>query len=94
MVSLCEHRARALEMLLSQGLLSERESLWHVVLALSTAGVVDSKIAPMLGLAEELLHEGTIPGSASRLTVVNITMSFGHGLRGVLPSISETVGLL
>eukprot|EP00971_Amphidinium_carterae_P106931 2117861-Amphidinium_carterae.1 len=44
--------------------------------------------------AEGLLHEGTIPESASRLTMAEITMSFGHGLRGLLPSIPGTVGLL
>eukprot|EP00971_Amphidinium_carterae_P246632 4898550-Amphidinium_carterae.1 len=44
--------------------------------------------------AEALLHEGTVPESASRLTAVDITISFGHGLRGLLPSIFGTVGLL
>eukprot|EP00971_Amphidinium_carterae_P260544 5169208-Amphidinium_carterae.1 len=44
--------------------------------------------------AEALFHEGTIPESASRLTMADITISFGHGLRGLLPSISGTVGLL
>eukprot|EP00971_Amphidinium_carterae_P306418 6089263-Amphidinium_carterae.1 len=44
--------------------------------------------------AEALLHEGTVPKSASRLTMADITISLGHGLRGLLPSISGTVGLL
>eukprot|EP00971_Amphidinium_carterae_P034544 680022-Amphidinium_carterae.1 len=44
--------------------------------------------------AEALLHEGTIPESASRLTTTYITMSFGHGLTGLLPSISGTVIVL
>eukprot|EP00971_Amphidinium_carterae_P247812 4920719-Amphidinium_carterae.1 len=44
--------------------------------------------------AEALLHEGTIPESASRLTMADIIISLGHGLRGLLPSISGTVGLL
>eukprot|EP00971_Amphidinium_carterae_P193885 3847021-Amphidinium_carterae.1 len=44
--------------------------------------------------AETLLHEGTLPESASRLTMADITMSFGHGLRGLLPSIPGTVRLL
>eukprot|EP00971_Amphidinium_carterae_P340030 6478178-Amphidinium_carterae.2 len=44
--------------------------------------------------AEALLLEGTIPESASRLTVAEITISLGHGLRGLLPSILGTVGLL
>eukprot|EP00971_Amphidinium_carterae_P082127 1624511-Amphidinium_carterae.1 len=44
--------------------------------------------------AEALLHEGAIPESASRLTMADITISLGHGLRGLLPSISGTVGLL
>eukprot|EP00971_Amphidinium_carterae_P106288 2105293-Amphidinium_carterae.1 len=41
-----------------------------------------------------LLHEGTIPVSATRLTMADIIITFGHGLRGLLPSISGTVGLL
>eukprot|EP00971_Amphidinium_carterae_P300404 5968781-Amphidinium_carterae.1 len=44
--------------------------------------------------AEGLLLEGTIPETASRLTMADITISFGHGLKGVLPSIPGTVGLL
>eukprot|EP00971_Amphidinium_carterae_P248346 4930273-Amphidinium_carterae.3 len=44
--------------------------------------------------AEALLHEGTVPECTSRLTVAYIAISFGHGLRGSLPSISGTVGLL
>eukprot|EP00971_Amphidinium_carterae_P032777 645305-Amphidinium_carterae.1 len=44
--------------------------------------------------AEALLLEGTIPASASRLTMANINVSLGHGLSGLLPSISGTVGLL
>eukprot|EP00971_Amphidinium_carterae_P222750 4420655-Amphidinium_carterae.1 len=44
--------------------------------------------------AEALLHEGTLPASASRLTMADITTSFGHGLRGVLPSVSGTMILL
>eukprot|EP00971_Amphidinium_carterae_P286618 5690181-Amphidinium_carterae.1 len=44
--------------------------------------------------AEALLLEGTLPDSASRLTMADITISAGHGLRGSLPSISGTVGLL
>eukprot|EP00971_Amphidinium_carterae_P166213 3294468-Amphidinium_carterae.1 len=39
-------------------------------------------------------HEGAVPDSASRMTMAEIIMSFGHGLRGVLPSIPGTVSLL
>eukprot|EP00971_Amphidinium_carterae_P066179 1310845-Amphidinium_carterae.1 len=41
-----------------------------------------------------MLHEGTIPDSASRMTMSEIMMSFGHGLRGILPSIPGTMSLL
>eukprot|EP00971_Amphidinium_carterae_P292993 5817057-Amphidinium_carterae.1 len=41
-----------------------------------------------------MLHEGTIPVSASRMTISDIIMSFGHGLRGLLPSIPGTMSLL
>eukprot|EP00971_Amphidinium_carterae_P008298 163819-Amphidinium_carterae.2 len=66
-------------------------------------------MAPMLGLVSErqswdgisvptkantLTHEGTIPEHASRLTMADIILSFGHGLMGLLPSISGTLGLL
>eukprot|EP00971_Amphidinium_carterae_P190490 3780486-Amphidinium_carterae.1 len=44
--------------------------------------------------AEALLHEGTIPKSASKLTMADITISLGHGLRGSLPSIPGTLGWL
>eukprot|EP00971_Amphidinium_carterae_P323517 6429132-Amphidinium_carterae.3 len=32
--------------------------------------------------------------SASRMTMAETTVSFGHGLKGLLPSISGTVSLL
>eukprot|EP00971_Amphidinium_carterae_P263821 5234250-Amphidinium_carterae.1 len=41
-----------------------------------------------------MFHEGTIPEPASRMTMSNIFMSFGHGLRGLLPSIPGTMSLL
>eukprot|EP00971_Amphidinium_carterae_P074989 1481908-Amphidinium_carterae.1 len=50
--------------------------------------------AHLVTKAEALLHEGTIPESASRLTTADITINFGHGLRGLLPSVPGTVGLL
>eukprot|EP00971_Amphidinium_carterae_P246433 4894638-Amphidinium_carterae.1 len=48
----------------------------------------------LLTKANALLLEGTLPESASRLTMADIAISLGHGLRGLLPSISGTVGLL
>eukprot|EP00971_Amphidinium_carterae_P254898 5060020-Amphidinium_carterae.1 len=48
----------------------------------------------MVTEAEALLLEGTIPASANRLTMANISIGFGHGLRGLLPRIPGTVGLL
>eukprot|EP00971_Amphidinium_carterae_P288172 5721134-Amphidinium_carterae.1 len=44
--------------------------------------------------ADALLHEGTIPESASRLTTGDVAINVGHGLKGLLPSIPGTVGLL
>eukprot|EP00971_Amphidinium_carterae_P166742 3304348-Amphidinium_carterae.1 len=44
--------------------------------------------------ADALLLEGTIPESATRLTMADIIISLGHGLRGWLPTIPGTVGLL
>eukprot|EP00971_Amphidinium_carterae_P001004 19856-Amphidinium_carterae.1 len=44
--------------------------------------------------ANGMLHEGTIPESASRMTMAEIIVSFGHGLRGLLPSIPGTLALL
>eukprot|EP00971_Amphidinium_carterae_P095293 1885111-Amphidinium_carterae.1 len=41
-----------------------------------------------------MFHEGTIPESASRMTMSSIFMSLGHGLRGLLPSIPGTILLL
>eukprot|EP00971_Amphidinium_carterae_P058823 1162913-Amphidinium_carterae.1 len=41
-----------------------------------------------------MFHEGTIPASANRMTLVEITVSFGHGLRGLLPNILGTLSLL
>eukprot|EP00971_Amphidinium_carterae_P242138 4807697-Amphidinium_carterae.1 len=41
-----------------------------------------------------MFHEGTIPESARRMTMYNIIMTFGHGLRGLLPSIPGTMDLL
>eukprot|EP00971_Amphidinium_carterae_P204994 4068508-Amphidinium_carterae.1 len=41
-----------------------------------------------------MLHEGTIPDSASRMTMSRAIMSFGHGLRGLLPKFPGTVSLL
>eukprot|EP00971_Amphidinium_carterae_P211953 4205809-Amphidinium_carterae.1 len=40
-----------------------------------------------------MLHEGTIPDSASRMTMSDIILSFGHGLRGLLPNIPGTMSL-
>eukprot|EP00971_Amphidinium_carterae_P104245 2064524-Amphidinium_carterae.1 len=40
--------------------------------------------------ADALLHEGTIPESASRLTTADVMINVGHGLRGLLPSIPGT----
>eukprot|EP00971_Amphidinium_carterae_P090604 1793588-Amphidinium_carterae.1 len=48
----------------------------------------------LLTKATSLLLKGAIPESASRLTMADITISLGHGLRGLLPSISGTVGLV
>eukprot|EP00971_Amphidinium_carterae_P287246 5702117-Amphidinium_carterae.1 len=39
---------------------------------------------------EGTFHEGTIPESASRMTMAEITATFGHGLRGLLPSFLGT----
>eukprot|EP00971_Amphidinium_carterae_P242641 4817786-Amphidinium_carterae.1 len=39
-------------------------------------------------------HEGTIPDSATRMTMSNIVMSLGHGLRGQLPRMLATLPLL
>eukprot|EP00971_Amphidinium_carterae_P185054 3674689-Amphidinium_carterae.1 len=39
-------------------------------------------------------HEGTIPDSATRMTVSKIIMSLGHGLRGLLPRMLTTLSLL
>eukprot|EP00971_Amphidinium_carterae_P333923 6468947-Amphidinium_carterae.1 len=44
--------------------------------------------------ASGMVHEGTIPESASRMTMAEIILSFGHGLKGLLPSIPGTVLLL
>eukprot|EP00971_Amphidinium_carterae_P067601 1338694-Amphidinium_carterae.1 len=41
-----------------------------------------------------MFHEGTLPESASRMTMVEISVSLGHGLRGLLPAIPGTVSLL
>eukprot|EP00971_Amphidinium_carterae_P159540 3162736-Amphidinium_carterae.1 len=49
---------------------------------------------PIVTEAEALLLEGTIPASASRLTMADTTISLGHGLRGLVPSTSGTVRLL
>eukprot|EP00971_Amphidinium_carterae_P194849 3866289-Amphidinium_carterae.1 len=48
----------------------------------------------VLTKVDALFHEGTIPESASRLTTAAITINVGHGLRGILPSIPGTVGVL
>eukprot|EP00971_Amphidinium_carterae_P210806 4183071-Amphidinium_carterae.1 len=44
--------------------------------------------------ADAMLHQGTIPNTASRMTTAEIIVSLGHGLRGSLPSIPGTVFLL
>eukprot|EP00971_Amphidinium_carterae_P254518 5052947-Amphidinium_carterae.1 len=44
-------------------------------------------------VANELFLAGTIPASASRMSM-EITMSLGHGLRGTLPRLLGTVALL
>eukprot|EP00971_Amphidinium_carterae_P069475 1374817-Amphidinium_carterae.2 len=44
--------------------------------------------------ADAMLHKGTIPESASRMTAAELIVSFGHGLRGSLPSIPATFHLL
>eukprot|EP00971_Amphidinium_carterae_P279716 5552747-Amphidinium_carterae.1 len=36
-------------------------------------------------------HEGAIPKSAGRMTRANNILSFGHGLKGLLPSIPGTL---
>eukprot|EP00971_Amphidinium_carterae_P029493 580766-Amphidinium_carterae.1 len=41
-----------------------------------------------------MIHEGTIPSSASRMTMSKIIISIGHGLRGLLPRIPATMSLL
>eukprot|EP00971_Amphidinium_carterae_P132459 2623498-Amphidinium_carterae.1 len=41
-----------------------------------------------------MLHAGTIPASASRMTMKEIIVSFGHGLTGLLPGIPGTITLL
>eukprot|EP00971_Amphidinium_carterae_P197876 3927162-Amphidinium_carterae.1 len=44
--------------------------------------------------ANAMQHEGAIPTSASRMTITEIVVSLGHGLKGLLPSIPGTVSLL
>eukprot|EP00971_Amphidinium_carterae_P302541 6011960-Amphidinium_carterae.1 len=44
--------------------------------------------------ASEVLHEGIIPPFASRMTMSDIMLSFGHGLRGLMPSFPGTVSFL
>eukprot|EP00971_Amphidinium_carterae_P080974 1601999-Amphidinium_carterae.1 len=44
-------------------------------------------------VANEVYHEGTIPASASRMTMLEIIVSLGHGLKGVLPSIPGTMAV-
>eukprot|EP00971_Amphidinium_carterae_P290958 5777941-Amphidinium_carterae.1 len=39
-------------------------------------------------------HEGAIPKSASRMTMADNILSFGEGLRGLLPSIPGTLSVL
>eukprot|EP00971_Amphidinium_carterae_P310878 6178077-Amphidinium_carterae.1 len=41
-----------------------------------------------------MLHAGTIPESASRMSFLRIVVSLGQGLTGLLPSIPGTVSLL
>eukprot|EP00971_Amphidinium_carterae_P260585 5170151-Amphidinium_carterae.1 len=45
-------------------------------------------------VASEVLHEGTIPATLSRMTITKIHVALGHGLSGPLPSIPGTVSLL
>eukprot|EP00971_Amphidinium_carterae_P038400 755181-Amphidinium_carterae.1 len=40
--------------------------------------------------ADGMHHKGAIPKSASRMTMADNIVSFGHGLRGLLPSIPGT----
>eukprot|EP00971_Amphidinium_carterae_P316024 6281670-Amphidinium_carterae.1 len=44
--------------------------------------------------AEGMHHEGAIPTSASRMTTADNIVSFGHGLRGLLPRIPGTMSTL
>eukprot|EP00971_Amphidinium_carterae_P247302 4911185-Amphidinium_carterae.1 len=85
------------------GLVSERLRMEFVCLGFNSGGVelaLSSGHAQrqcgfaLTTKAEALRHEGAIPGSASRLTMADITISFGHGLRGLLPGIPGTIGLL
>eukprot|EP00971_Amphidinium_carterae_P166387 3297508-Amphidinium_carterae.1 len=39
-------------------------------------------------------HEGAIPTSASRMTRADNILSFGHGLKGLLPIIPGTLSAL
>eukprot|EP00971_Amphidinium_carterae_P102632 2031609-Amphidinium_carterae.1 len=41
--------------------------------------------------ADGMQHEGAIPKSATRMLAAFITLSVGHGLRGLLPSIPGTL---
>eukprot|EP00971_Amphidinium_carterae_P312112 6204002-Amphidinium_carterae.1 len=47
-----------------------------------------------LAKVDATLHEGTIPESASRMSMAEVVLSFGHGLKGLLPNIPGTVSVL
>eukprot|EP00971_Amphidinium_carterae_P276454 5485896-Amphidinium_carterae.1 len=52
------------------------------------------RVCLFLTKATSLLLEGTIPEAASRLTMADIYIALGHGLKGLLPGISGTVRVL
>eukprot|EP00971_Amphidinium_carterae_P323770 6434386-Amphidinium_carterae.1 len=45
-------------------------------------------------LATQVLHAGTIPASASRMSTEELHVTFGVGLTGPLPSFQGTLHLL
>eukprot|EP00971_Amphidinium_carterae_P118538 2348414-Amphidinium_carterae.1 len=59
-------------------------SFLRVVLSINQIGT-----HPILS-ASATQHEGTIPKTASRMTMSAIFLSFGHGLKGFLPHIPGT----
>eukprot|EP00971_Amphidinium_carterae_P203707 4042771-Amphidinium_carterae.1 len=65
---------------------------WHVLLDM--IGLFTHVHLARPTKADGMHHEGAIPKSASRMTMADNILSFGHGLRGLLPSIPGTLTAL